>query len=180
MQKNVILEKNNDVILFFFFQVRITFTKNIFFITFTLLRILLHYTYQLLETCNIYVTFFCMYTCTHARTYARTHAPMHTASDSNYVNIIYFKYFIIIVHIRNSVISIKFFTSIKFIQKMYSESSYLIYFIFKNMKLKQKSVFYSDFFSIKFYNFNNEIFEISNIYIIRVICYMYSWVCMRA
>jgi len=24
---------------------------------------------------------------------------------------------------------------------MYSESSYLIYFIFKNMKLKQKSVF---------------------------------------
>jgi len=105
---------------------------------------------------------------------------MHTASDSNYVNIIYFKYFIIIVHIRNSVISIKFFTSIKFIQKMYSESSYLIYFIFKNMKLKQKSVFYSDFFSIKFYNFNNEIFEISNIYIIRVICYMYSWVCMRA
>jgi len=44
---------------------------------------------------------------------------------------------------------------------MYSEFSYLIYFIFKNMKLKQKSVFYSDFFSRKFYDFNNEISEIS-------------------
>jgi len=28
-------------------------------------------------------------------------------------------------------------------------------------------------------NYNNEIFEINSIYIIRVICYMY-WVCMRA
>jgi len=43
------------------------------------------------------------------------------------------------------------------------------------MKLKQESVFYSDSFSRKFYD---EIFEISSIYIIRVICYMYS--CMRA
>jgi len=48
------------------------------------------------------------------------------------------------------------------------------------MKLKQKSVFYSNFFSRKFYNFNNEIFEINSIYIIRIICYMYWWVCMRA
>jgi len=120
--KNVILEKNNDVIFIFLLSSNnyLKVTKNIFFKVriysyfYVILRILLHYTYQLLETCNIYVTFFCMYTRTRARTHARTHA-MHTASDSNYVNIIYFKYFIIIVHIRNSVISIKFFTSIKFI-----------------------------------------------------------------
>jgi len=44
---------------------------------------------------------------------------MHTASDSNYVNIIYFKYFIIIIHIRNSVISIKLHTEKCYIYYMF-------------------------------------------------------------
>jgi len=43
-------------------------------------------------------------------------------------------------------------------------------------KLRRKVL---KFYNLKFYNFNNEIFEISSIYIIRVICYMY-WMCMRA
>jgi len=124
----------------------------------------------------MYVPFFCMYTHTHARTHARINTYSKWLKLCEY-------YLLQIFHYYSSYPQLCYKHQVFYKHQIYSkyiESSYLIYFIFKNMKLKQKSVFYSNFFSRKFYNFNNEILEISSIYIIWVIWAMYWWMCMHA